>query len=663
MKTTLRVRLGLNKWLTKCLSGGPVSVANAIAFGMTVALLAANPLSLPWWDPAAAWAAVILLVTAALAVFTAPRLPWLSALLVVAALTPPALEWTQPTQDGPFHFASGALLCIAVILQVASIRATALSRVASLVSAVGTAVLLAFVVLWRVTDFQNAAFLRDNPDGYSYTTYAEDDIDQSGPATVEYYTLPSGEQEWGFEGVLPPAPYLLLFGLCWALGYVVHAAQRQFDTGPGWHSVRPSALNMLSVAVAAIVALDVMTSHALGSGDAAGILLIMAVGIGAFATLRWPRIGLCIVGTTLLLPLMIEQPLTFAREPKHTGLLVLLALAVAAAVLPRGRSWWWWTGSAAGAFALWMGCGVTNFDLATVFGLAPLLDEARGIVSYPGDWDSWSIFSFVAAILGGVLLAAVAVALGFSAQLWMRYRASRAQLVEAKRDLEVSEERRALADERRSIAGDVHDVLAHSLTVIVAQGEGALVSGDGERDAAVRNMVEVARASLRDVRALIERLDGEDTDLPSPGLDDLPALVQTFRSAGLPVESREFGERAPLGDANQLAVFRIAQESLTNVLKHGGRGARAVLILDWRGSDPGLALTLGSTLGEPGDPAPGNGMGIEGMRTRAAVAGGWLSAGPTTRADLGDQAGVGDGDGWLVTAQIPAARELAEVLR
>ncbi|WP_394163084.1 sensor histidine kinase [Galactobacter valiniphilus] len=248
----------------------------------------------------------------------------------------------------------------------------------------------------------------------------------------------------------------------------------------------------------------------------------------------------------------------------------------------------------------------------------------------------------------------------------------RRRLAQARAELEASEQDRARQDERRGIAGDVHDVLAHSLTVIVAQGEGALVSQGTEQQDAVRRMVDVARASLRDVRALIERLDGEDTALPAPGLAHLPGLIQNVRDAGLCLKTEEFGERLPLGDSTELALYRILQEALTNVLTHGGRGATARLVLDWRGEDPGLTVTLASTTTPSAEPRPGTGLGLEGMRTRAAVAGGWLTAGADdaaagpggTPASATTRDGAADaGSGWLVTAHLPAVAESAVVLR
>lgn len=231
-------------------------------------------------------------------------------------------------------------------------------------------------------------------------------------------------------------------------------------------------------------------------------------------------------------------------------------------------------------------------------------------------------------------------------------KAAQRRLEDSRKELAESEEARALSDDRRAIAGDVHDVLAHSLTVIVAQGQGALVVDGAAREQAVRNMVEVARSSLLDVRALIERLDGEDSDRPSPGLEDLPPLVETFRQAGLAVELNTLGEPSALPGTTQLAVYRIVQEALTNALKHAERGARCLVSLDWRGDDPGLSLTVSST-GFAETAAEGTGMGLTGMRTRAAVAGGWLTAGRNEDAN----------PGWLVTAHLPAPENHTEVLR
>jgi signal transduction histidine kinase len=176
----------------------------------------------------------------------------------------------------------------------------------------------------------------------------------------------------------------------------------------------------------------------------------------------------------------------------------------------------------------------------------------------------------------------------------------------------------------------VHDSVAHALTIVVAQSEGASAMSQRHPEfvaGALTAISGVARDALADVRGLIERITEAGDELLS--LADLPALVQRMRDVGMGITLDELGTRLDLRPAQQLTVYRIVQEGLTNALKHGGAESVASVVLDWRG--PGLALLVRSSgrapLVEPGT-LPGSGAGIPGMRERARIAGGWLTAEP-----------------------------------
>ncbi|GGC83261.1 hypothetical protein GCM10011512_07530 [Tersicoccus solisilvae] len=344
----------------------------------------------------------------------------------------------------------------------------------------------------------------------------------------------------------------------------------------------------------------------------------------------------------ILLVLLLSVGASTARSHGPT---LICALAVLLAVLSAGIH-----------VASWSG----RLDLVSsvVLGMSREPIDLRDTVLAQGDWVRDQI---VQASIGRLFLVAVVIGVGLLVRAAVRAGVTRRQLAAAHAEIHERDARSALVDQRRRIAADVHDVLAHSLTVIVAQGEGALVSEEPVRSESLGRLVEVARSSLRDVRGMIERLDDACTDVPAPGLDDLPRLLQTFSDAGLRVTADEHGTARGLGDASQLAVYRIVQESLTNVLKHGGRGSAALVTLDWRGSAPDLLLTVTSISrreaavttnpGEAGHPADGvAGVGLSSMQTRAEMTGGWLTAGPA------------DG-GWSVTAQIPTQELALEVLR
>ncbi|WP_316313707.1 sensor histidine kinase, partial [Clavibacter michiganensis] len=139
---------------------------------------------------------------------------------------------------------------------------------------------------------------------------------------------------------------------------------------------------------------------------------------------------------------------------------------------------------------------------------------------------------------------------------------------------------RALQDvvveqERNRIARDMHDVVAHSLAVVIAQADGAryarLVDPEAA-DEALRTISTTARQALGDVRILLAQLRHSEDDAPQPELKELSDLIDQMRSTGLTIEFVETGQPGEFGTGQQLAVYRIVQEALTNVLRHGDVG-------------------------------------------------------------------------------------------
>lgn len=185
--------------------------------------------------------------------------------------------------------------------------------------------------------------------------------------------------------------------------------------------------------------------------------------------------------------------------------------------------------------------------------------------------------------------------------------------------------------ERSRISRDLHDVLAHSLAVIVAQADGSrYISTELQPPvrSALENIADSARKALVDAQRVIDGGVDDRLTAPQPGLGDVDALV--LKMAGqLQISRTISGAPVELAAGRQLAVFRIVQESLTNALKHGEPSATVRVHFDWSG--PGLAIqTISSThVGEHKNvPAtiPGMGRGIPGMRERARLSGGWLTA-------------------------------------
>lgn len=285
---------------------------------------------------------------------------------------------------------------------------------------------------------------------------------------------------------------------------------------------------------------------------------------------------------------------------------------------------------------------------------------------FSGQWVSWNTVGvFVLAsgdaatslYLGaiGVVLCATGWTAGFATSIALKRRRERAILQQTEAELiEAAHELRSVT-ERTAIAQEVHDVLAHSLAVVIAVADGSRYLRETRpetTDGALREIADTARAALIDVRSLIEALHDESSNRPQPGLADLEGLVSRLSSAGLPVQFETFGAPQPLTRSQELAVFRIVQESLTNALKHGGSHPAAVVTLNWEG--PGLAVSVTSQGVEhaaagPVPQASGDGLGHYGIRNmsdRAHLAGGWLRAG------FDDAAGA-DGAAFVVTAYIP----------
>ena len=214
----------------------------------------------------------------------------------------------------------------------------------------------------------------------------------------------------------------------------------------------------------------------------------------------------------------------------------------------------------------------------------------------------------------------------------------------------------AAATERSRIAREMHDVVAHSLSIVVslADGAAAIVPRDPDRaQAAMLSVGETGRQALAEMRRLLGVLGSADAQpallTPQPGLDQLHELIDQFRAAALPVEYTTTGIR-PTDEGLQLALYRIVQESLTNALRYAGSPTRVIVDLDYTGDRVHLVVTddgrdqspNGVSFSQSLSSRSGDGgRGLIGIRDRAALFGGSASAGPRA------------GGGWRVSATIP----------
>ena len=205
----------------------------------------------------------------------------------------------------------------------------------------------------------------------------------------------------------------------------------------------------------------------------------------------------------------------------------------------------------------------------------------------------------------------------------------------------------AAAAERARIARELHDVVAHSLSVVIAQADGGRYAARQDPSAAVAALHTIA-TTAREAQAEMRRalgILGDRSDAPmqpQPGVGELGSLVARTREAGLAVELIEEGRSRPLAPAAGVTLYRVAQEALTNVLKHAGPEARASVALRWEPERVTLVVRDdGSGAGAAGD---GRGRGLVGMRERVEPRDGTLTAGPHP-----------DG-GFEVRAELPAPR-------
>ncbi|HYJ60543.1 MAG TPA: sensor histidine kinase [Actinomycetota bacterium] len=211
--------------------------------------------------------------------------------------------------------------------------------------------------------------------------------------------------------------------------------------------------------------------------------------------------------------------------------------------------------------------------------------------------------------------------------------------------------RDAVTQERARIARELHDVVAHAMTVMVVQAGAARTVIDrdpGEASAAIRRVEETGRVGLAEMRRLIGVLQDTPTDAalaPQPGLDGLDALLDTIRAAGVPVEAMTEGTPRDLPPGVDLTAYRVIQEALTNVLRHAGPAAHTSVTL--RYAPDGVEVRVADDGRGPVAAIDGRGHGLVGMRERVTLFEGTLETGPRPGGGFEVRA-------WLPVVQVPA---------
>ena len=205
-------------------------------------------------------------------------------------------------------------------------------------------------------------------------------------------------------------------------------------------------------------------------------------------------------------------------------------------------------------------------------------------------------------------------------------RERRARIAERERDLVARE---AVVEERARIARELHDVIAHHVSMIVLQAGAERRVLDVEHTSTLEVLETVertGRSALTEMRRLLGMLRGDADEplTPQPGLRDVPTLVTQLREAGLSVELNVEGERRELPAGIELSAYRIVQEALTNALKHAGEAPASVNI---RYGSESLELEIADDGAGASATVPSGGHGLVGMRERVALYGGQLEAG------------------------------------
>jgi signal transduction histidine kinase len=252
----------------------------------------------------------------------------------------------------------------------------------------------------------------------------------------------------------------------------------------------------------------------------------------------------------------------------------------------------------------------------------------------PGEWAKVADGGW-GELVGPVLSMVLAFGMGrFVGSRTQQVRDAEQRAIEVEHDRD-KQARAAVADERARIARELHDIVAHHVSVMVIQaqaGQRMISPSDGEARDALTTIETTGRDALVELRRLLDVLrrttDTAGTE-PQPGLAELPALIGTAREAGLPIELHVEGESNALPAGLDLSAYRIVQEAVTNAMRYAGKSRTEVLVrycsdaveLEIRDDGPGLGVPAGA------------GHGLAGMRERASLYGGVLEAGP--RAERG----------------------------
>jgi signal transduction histidine kinase len=367
--------------------------------------------------------------------------------------------------------------------------------------------------------------------------------------------------------------------------------------------------------------------------DAAIAAAVIAIEVGGtVASAHWHH-GHVTAGVGTYLLLAAGGASLLARRRYPVGVLaVTLAVAI-------------WPGMASQAHLIWLALIVAFFTAVQARQRAAAV--ASLVIGYIASiWPPWLIGSPGHASAGFAVGLAVLLLFLLAVAEIIRARSQRTAALEQSRQEEL---RRRAGEERMRIARDLHDVVAHNISVINVQANTALHLMDRQPDRARSALTTINEVSgqalveLRSVLGVLRAVDEGAPRAPAPGLARLGDLADTAAAAGLAVQVEEGGQRAPLPADVDLAAYRIVQEALTNSARHSG-GTNATVRIVYGEDTLVLEVDDDGAWRPPGRSpvqAHGTGSGIAGMTERAAALGGTLQAGPRP------------GGGFAVRARLP----------
>jgi signal transduction histidine kinase len=372
-------------------------------------------------------------------------------------------------------------------------------------------------------------------------------------------------------------------------------------------------------------------------GACAG-LAALAVALGPYPHDRAPRLALAVLVCCPVI-LLRRWPLpvlavaaaataliaTSGQVPLPIGLVLGLAMYFVASRVPRRASIW------------------AALAVATVLGVA----FVNAAFTARGDSPAGEVVQCLAPLVAGWFV-------GDAVAARRRFLAGLAEQEERERAAEAERARQEVREERVRIARELHDVVAHTLTVITVQagvGRRLMAKRPEQAGAALESIEMIGRTAQDELRVVLGLLRDEEVGAaalaPAPRLVDLKELAENVQASGTPVRLRMAGTDRQLSPALELSVYRVVQEALTNVVKHapGGRATVDLAVSDSQirievADDGGIAAR--APAGDTWPASPGTGHGIVGMRERIGAFGGWLVAEP-----LPDR-------GFHVLAEVPA---------